>query len=106
MGVGNPAVTALAAECGAVPMRIDAAAHDRWVALVSHAPHLVAAAMAEIGRMIRAATARLTIAAVTTAMMVAARSAWRIASVNATCVASPIASPIGSPGMCPIASAK
>jgi prephenate dehydrogenase len=40
------AVTALAAECGAVPMRIAAAAHDRWVALVSHAPHLVAAAMA------------------------------------------------------------
>jgi prephenate dehydrogenase len=27
-------------------MRITAAAHDRWVALVSHAPHLVAAAMA------------------------------------------------------------
>jgi prephenate dehydrogenase len=40
------AVTALAAECGAVPLRIAAAAHDRWVALVSHAPHLVAAAMA------------------------------------------------------------
>ena len=32
--------------CGAVPMRADAAAHDRWVALISHAPHLVAAAMA------------------------------------------------------------
>jgi prephenate dehydrogenase len=40
------AVTALAAGCGAVPLRIAAAAHDRWVALVSHAPHLVAAAMA------------------------------------------------------------
>jgi prephenate dehydrogenase len=40
------AVTALATACGAVPMRIAAAAHDRWVALVSHAPHLVAAAMA------------------------------------------------------------
>ena len=40
------AVTALVLECGAVPMRTDAAAHDRWVALVSHAPHLVAAAMA------------------------------------------------------------
>jgi prephenate dehydrogenase len=39
-------VTALVRECGAVPMRTDAAAHDRWVALVSHAPHLVAAAMA------------------------------------------------------------
>ena len=40
------AVTALVTACGAVPMRIAAAAHDRWVALVSHAPHLVAAAMA------------------------------------------------------------
>jgi prephenate dehydrogenase len=29
-----------------VPVRTDAAAHDRWVALVSHAPHLVAAAVA------------------------------------------------------------
>ena len=27
-------------------MRTDIAAHDRWVALISHAPHLVAAAMA------------------------------------------------------------
>jgi prephenate dehydrogenase len=27
-------------------MRTEAAAHDRWVALISHAPHLVAAAMA------------------------------------------------------------
>jgi prephenate dehydrogenase len=39
-------VTALVRECGAVPMRTEAAAHDRWVALSSHAPHLVAAAMA------------------------------------------------------------
>jgi len=39
-------VTGLVRVCGAVPMRTDAAAHDRWVALVSHAPHLVAAAMA------------------------------------------------------------
>ena len=29
-----------------MPVRTGAAAHDRWVALVSHAPHLVAAAMA------------------------------------------------------------
>ena len=40
------AITALVRACGAVPVRTDAAAHDRWVALVSHAPHLVAAAMA------------------------------------------------------------
>ena len=40
------AITALVRTCGAVPVRADAAAHDRWVALVSHAPHLVAAAMA------------------------------------------------------------
>jgi prephenate dehydrogenase len=39
-------ITDLVRACGAVPMRTDAAAHDRWVALVSHAPHLVAAAMA------------------------------------------------------------
>jgi len=39
-------VTALVRACGAVPLRTDAAAHDRWVALISHAPHLVAAAMA------------------------------------------------------------
>ena len=40
------AVTTVVRTCGAVPVRADAAAHDRWVALVSHAPHLVAAAMA------------------------------------------------------------
>jgi prephenate dehydrogenase len=39
-------VTSLVRECGAVPMWTEAAAHDRWVALISHAPHLVAAAMA------------------------------------------------------------
>jgi prephenate dehydrogenase len=39
-------VTDLVRACGAVPMRTDAATHDRWVALISHAPHLVASAMA------------------------------------------------------------
>ncbi len=39
-------VTALVRECGAVPVRTDAATHDSWVALISHAPHVVAAAMA------------------------------------------------------------
>ena len=39
-------VTNLVRACGAVPVRTDPAAHDRWVALISHAPHLVAAAMA------------------------------------------------------------
>jgi prephenate dehydrogenase len=39
-------VTAMVRACGAVPVNTDAAAHDRWVALISHAPHLVAAAMA------------------------------------------------------------
>jgi prephenate dehydrogenase len=39
-------VAAMVRECGAVPLHAEAAAHDRWVALVSHAPHLVAAAMA------------------------------------------------------------
>ena len=37
---------ALVLACGADPVRADPATHDRWVALVSHAPHLVAAAMA------------------------------------------------------------
>jgi prephenate dehydrogenase len=40
------AVTALVSACGADPVRTDPETHDRWVALVSHAPHLVAAAMA------------------------------------------------------------
>jgi prephenate dehydrogenase len=38
--------TALAVACGAVPITTDPQTHDRWVALVSHAPHLVAVAMA------------------------------------------------------------
>jgi prephenate dehydrogenase len=40
------AATGLASACGAQPVRLSAAEHDRWVALVSHVPHLVAAAMA------------------------------------------------------------
>ena len=40
------AVTTMVRACGAVPVRTDPVAHDRWVALISHAPHLVAAAMA------------------------------------------------------------
>jgi prephenate dehydrogenase len=40
------AVTALAVACGADPVTTDPVTHDRWVALVSHAPHLVAVAMA------------------------------------------------------------
>jgi len=40
------AVTDLVRACGAVPVRTDPATHDRWVALISHAPHLIAAAMA------------------------------------------------------------
>jgi len=39
-------VTDLVRSCGAVPVHADPAAHDRWVALISHAPHVVAAAMA------------------------------------------------------------
>src|SRR5262249_2606867 len=40
------AVTALVRCCQAQEVRLTAAEHDRYVALVSHAPHLVAAAMA------------------------------------------------------------
>ncbi|MCW2932530.1 MAG: Prephenate dehydrogenase-like protein [Actinomycetia bacterium] len=40
------AVAGLALACGANLVRVDAATHDEWVALVSHAPHLVAVSMA------------------------------------------------------------
>src|SRR5260370_9702334 len=40
------AVAGLARACGAQPVCMSAADHDRWVALVSHAPHVVAAATA------------------------------------------------------------
>jgi prephenate dehydrogenase len=40
------AVTGLVAACGAQTVQISAAEHDRWVALVSHLPHVVAAATA------------------------------------------------------------
>jgi len=40
------AVAGLASVCGAQVVRLTAAEHDRWVALVSHAPHVLASAMA------------------------------------------------------------
>ena len=40
------AVRSLVHACGAVPVEVDAASHDRFVAVVSHLPHLVSAAMA------------------------------------------------------------
>jgi len=40
------AVTDLARGCGAQPVLMSPEDHDRWVALVSHVPHLVASAMA------------------------------------------------------------
>ena len=39
-------VTGLSEACGGQPVSVPAAEHDQWVALVSHAPHVVAAAMA------------------------------------------------------------
>ncbi|MGP4029214.1 prephenate dehydrogenase [Actinomadura sp. 3N407] len=39
-------VTELVTGCGATPVVMDAAGHDRAMALVSHAPHVVSAAMA------------------------------------------------------------
>jgi prephenate dehydrogenase len=45
-GAGLAAAEALARACGAEAVRARAAEHDAWVALVSHAPHVVAAAMA------------------------------------------------------------
>ncbi len=43
---GLAAIAALARACGAEPAQVSAAEHDRWVALVSHAPHVLSAAMA------------------------------------------------------------
>jgi prephenate dehydrogenase len=43
---GVAAVAALARACGAEPVLASPAEHDAWVALVSHAPHVVSAAMA------------------------------------------------------------
>jgi prephenate dehydrogenase len=40
------AVTDLVVACGAVPLPVDPQTHDEWVALMSHAPHLVSVAMA------------------------------------------------------------
>jgi prephenate dehydrogenase len=40
------AVVALVRCCRGEPVQVGAGEHDRWVALVSHAPHVVAAAMA------------------------------------------------------------
>jgi prephenate dehydrogenase len=54
------AVTALARSCRAEPVLLDAAEHDAYVALVSHAPHVVAAAMA--ARLAEAPAAALTLA--------------------------------------------
>jgi prephenate dehydrogenase len=45
-GVTVATVTAMVTACGAEPVVTDADSHDRWVALISHAPHVVAAAMA------------------------------------------------------------
>ena len=43
---GLAAIGALARACGAEPAEVSAAEHDWWVALVSHAPHVLSAAMA------------------------------------------------------------
>jgi prephenate dehydrogenase len=40
------AATGLVLACGADPVLVDPATHDQWVALVSHAPHVVSVAMA------------------------------------------------------------
>jgi prephenate dehydrogenase len=43
---GVAAIAGLARACGAEPVLAGPAEHDAWVALVSHAPHVVSAAMA------------------------------------------------------------
>ena len=44
---GVERVEALARACGALPLRLDAATHDRAVAAISHVPLILAAALAE-----------------------------------------------------------
>jgi prephenate dehydrogenase len=53
-------VTGLSLACGAQPVQVSVAEHDQWVALVSHAPHMVSAAMA--GRLEEAAPGALALA--------------------------------------------
>jgi prephenate dehydrogenase len=53
-------VTALAEACGAQPVTATVADHDEWVALVSHAPQLVSAAMA--ARLVHAPVSALALA--------------------------------------------
>jgi prephenate dehydrogenase len=57
---GLAAIEALARSCAAEPVLASAADHDRWVALVSHAPHVVSAAMA--ARLTEAADGALALA--------------------------------------------
>jgi prephenate dehydrogenase len=45
-GAGVARVMTLIEACGAKPVTVGPDEHDRWVALVSHAPHVVASAMA------------------------------------------------------------
>jgi prephenate dehydrogenase len=44
------AAAAMAVACGAQPIRMSADEHDRWAALVSHAPHVVATVVAAMLR--------------------------------------------------------
>jgi prephenate dehydrogenase len=53
-------VTGLSLACGAQPVQVSVAEHDQWVALVSHAPHVVASAMA--GRLEQAPPGALALA--------------------------------------------
>lgn len=47
--IAKERITALVKETGAKPIRIDAAEHDRHVAILSHLPHVVAAVLVELG---------------------------------------------------------
>lgn len=48
-------VEALIKTMGAMPVRVDAAAHDRHVATVSHLPHVLAAALVNLGEALETA---------------------------------------------------
>jgi prephenate dehydrogenase len=92
--VTDPAAIELVSEliraCGADEVRTDPATHDQWVALVSHAPHVVASAMA--ARLERAPDAALALAGQglrdTTRVAAGDPGLWRqILGANATPVA-------------------
>jgi prephenate dehydrogenase len=97
------AVTSLVEACGAVPVLTEPAVHDRWVALTSHAPHLVAAALG--ARLESAETAALDLAGQglrdVTRIAAGETELWtQILSANADSVAAVLAEVVADLAVC------